>query len=525
MILVQRWLFHALALVLLSFSAFADGKIFARAAAVPVAIPDQRAMLYFSNGVERLVIETSFIGQGTNFAWVVPLPSAPKIEAVSTNFFAYLNMAFQPKLILAASDWWILFLAIGYLATISIWTYRKTGPSRFVSWFGFLLLLLLLVVVALPNFVRSRGVSSVASADSVEVLNRQSVGIYDTTTLTSADGRALLDWLNSYGFHTPATALPVISDYSKQGWVFVAATINRDVPGVDSSRPHPLAFTFRSDNPVYPLRLTGVDNTHCSIELFVFGPQRAQAAGFRADYCGEPSSISEIAVEDFVARKELFIPPAAGEFQIGNPELLHLALPAPVATKLVAALTAKEMQSDAFIRWIPFEQTFPTLYTREAAAGAAFNWIVGVAVFGSIPLQLLSPQLNRTMRRRGFGVVILLATVCGFVCFSVTKTTEVVFTHGGWFVAANRLRMLEAAVQQYALERKHSGVLTDDELLPALNEYIKGGAKNTFLDNPLRCESTPGNITMRASAGAVEVFWHDINNAPRPLATFPITSK
>jgi len=197
-----------------------------------------------------------------------------------------------------------------------------------VSWFGFVLLLLLLVVVALPNFVRSRGASGVASADSVEVLNRQSVGIYDTTTLTSADGRALLDWLNSHGFHTPVTALPVISDYSKQGWVFVAVTINRDAPVIDSSRPHPLAFTFLSDKAVYPLRLTGVENTQCSIELFVFGPQRAQAAGFRAEYCGEPFSISEIAAKDFVARKELFIPPAAGEFQIGNPELLRLALQA-----------------------------------------------------------------------------------------------------------------------------------------------------------------------------------------------------
>ena len=141
MILVQRWLLQVVCLVLASCSAFADGKIFARVAAVPVITPDQRAMLYFSNGVERLVVETSFIGEGTNFAWVVPLPSAPNIEAVSTNFFGYLNMAYQPELILAAPDWWILFLVIGYLATISI---------------------------------------------------------YDTATLTSADGRAILDWLPAY---------------------------------------------------------------------------------------------------------------------------------------------------------------------------------------------------------------------------------------------------------------------------------------------------------------------------------------
>jgi hypothetical protein len=419
--LALRWLLQGLGLVMVSFSAFADGKIFARVAAVPVATPDQRAMLHFSNDVERLVIETSFIGEGTNFAWVVPLPSAPKIEAVATNFFGYLNMSYQPKLILGASDWWILF--------------------------------------------------------------------------------------------------------SKQGWVFVAATINRTAAPKDTSRPHALAFTFHTDKPVYPLRLTGVENTQCSIELFVFGPERAEATGFRAEYCGKPSLIDEIPAGGFDSRDELFAPPTAGEFRIGNPELLRLAMPAPVTTKLVGTLREHDMQSDALIRWIPFEGIFPTLYTREAAAGAAFNWIVGIAVFGLLLLHLLSPQLNRTMRRRGFAVVILLAAVCGFICFSIAKTTEVVFTHGGPFVAINNFKILDAAVEQYALERKKSGVLTDVELLPALNEYIKGGAKNTFVDKPLRCEPTPGNITMRGYTNGVEVLWHDINNAPRPLATFPITSK
>jgi hypothetical protein len=267
--------------------------------------------------------------------------------------------------------------------------------------------------------------------------------------------------------------------------------------------------------------LTGVENPQCSIELFVFGPQRAEVTGFRTEYCGKPTSIDEFPAKDFAIRKELFVPPTAGQFQIGNPELLHLAMPASVTTKLVATLTTKDMQSDASIRWIPFEGVFPTLYTHEAAAHTAFNWIVGIAVFGSLLLHLCSPKLNRTVRRRAFAVVILLAAACGFICFYSAKTTEVVFTRGGWLVAVNNFRMLDAAVQQYALERKKTGDLTDDELLSALNEYIKYGAKNTFADEPLRCEPTPGNITTRISTNGVEVFWHDIQSAPRWLGAFP----
>lgn len=48
----------------------ADGKVFpSRAEAVEVRMPDQRAPLWWSNGVERLVIESRFIGQ----AEVIPL--------------------------------------------------------------------------------------------------------------------------------------------------------------------------------------------------------------------------------------------------------------------------------------------------------------------------------------------------------------------------------------------------------------------------------------------------------------------
>jgi len=53
-----------------------------------VEIPDQRALINFSNGVERLVIETRFTGRGTNFTWVVPLPAKPVIEVATPGLFS-----------------------------------------------------------------------------------------------------------------------------------------------------------------------------------------------------------------------------------------------------------------------------------------------------------------------------------------------------------------------------------------------------------------------------------------------------
>ena len=64
-----------------TFTLDADGIVVPQYGYARVDIPDQRTLIH-SNGVERLVIETSFVGPGTNFAWVVPLPSVPTIEPV-----------------------------------------------------------------------------------------------------------------------------------------------------------------------------------------------------------------------------------------------------------------------------------------------------------------------------------------------------------------------------------------------------------------------------------------------------------
>ena len=78
--------------------ALADGKIFPSTAfPEQIRIPEQEALIHWSNGVERLVIETRFDAKGTNFAWVIPLPARPKIEAVTPGVFPTLRSYFAPE--------------------------------------------------------------------------------------------------------------------------------------------------------------------------------------------------------------------------------------------------------------------------------------------------------------------------------------------------------------------------------------------------------------------------------------------
>ena len=79
--------------------ALADGMVFPEVYYAKVEIPNQQALIHYAGGIEHLVIETSFVGEGTNFAWVVPLPSPPEVKPVAENFFLSLQQAFQPTLI------------------------------------------------------------------------------------------------------------------------------------------------------------------------------------------------------------------------------------------------------------------------------------------------------------------------------------------------------------------------------------------------------------------------------------------
>jgi hypothetical protein len=77
----------ALCFIVATRSALADGMVVPQEFYPKVQIPNQQALIHCADGVERLVIETSFLGEGTNFAWVVPLPAVPEVKPVSEGFF------------------------------------------------------------------------------------------------------------------------------------------------------------------------------------------------------------------------------------------------------------------------------------------------------------------------------------------------------------------------------------------------------------------------------------------------------
>ncbi len=464
---------HLTAVILLICSAasgFADGKVFAQPEVFArVEIANQQALISHHAGVECLVIETTFLGEGTNFGWVIPLPREPKIQPVSESFFPSLQKAFQPRLLhyvhhyylgvlfvcgLAFLAWrsfkdevvWLVDLPLCLLLAVGVGLLGKSvviGAMTLVFTIGTRLCIrsitsftVVVLVGMLLGFwmtvalkweqfglvqtLGSDGEPTTEPIAGVTVLAVQRAGVFDATTIRGTNPRAVLDWLTSNGFSAPKSIEPVVRDYIERGWVFVASKARRAAAAGNLTSLHPLAFKFATPTPVYPLKLTGVDNGDCAIDLYVFGPKRASASHFKAVRC------------DRVANRQPDGPakPWQPLLQIRDPEVLDCIGDATIGTKLSGTLTAEQMKTDAEINWRGFSRRGATVYSHAGAAIVALN--VGV------PLAVLAWLLVGASRG-GLGVdeksiarwrfqVILAAMIIGFAVYWLVPKVEITTT-------------------------------------------------------------------------------------------------
>ena len=393
-------------------SVLADGMVVPQVFYPKVEIPNQQALIHFANGIERLAIETSFLGEGTNFAWVVPLPSAPEVKPVSETFFNGLQQAFLPRLVhqvrpyyagalflcgLAFLGWrslkgevsWVVDLPLclllsagaGLMGRHVIFGLLAVGLTlciRIVSRTPAIFAQLLLIGTAFnaflmfPPFSMGSGlIDTLGSSDSgvelsgtagVTVVSMQRAGVFDATTIRGDHPRAVLEWLEKNGYQTPRSAEPAIRHYLEQGWVFVASKVRCALADSKHIALHPLVFTFAARTPVYPTRLTAIDNGACAIDLYVFGKQRATARHFGTVRC------------DYVASNLRPAPKGSrSALGIADPEVLALIGDSPVGTKLSARLSPAQMASDVDINSARFWRSGATVYSYTGALTIALN--------------------------------------------------------------------------------------------------------------------------------------------------------
>jgi hypothetical protein len=506
-------------LLLLPLGALADGKVIS-AFPANVTMPDQQALIHFTNGTERLVIETRFTGAGTNFAWVVPLPSKPVVEAATSGLFPTLRYLFQPPIIHQVRPYFVGFLmAIGAVAFM----YAAIRAGGLWPVIGFLLglPLLALSVLVLSVIAHPGGPMGGGTEGAVSILDRRVVGVFDTTTLASQDPKSLQNWLRDNGFALSADTAPVIESYVKEGWVFVTAKVRRDLPGLQTSTLHPLSFTFKTKRPVYPTRLTGINNGPLSVELYVFGPGRASARHFKTQRCTQPS---------YQESKEWWDSYRwPGNLKIVHPLLRQWVGGSPVATKLTATLTPANMRQDVWLDWEPFREKSSRVYSRAAAWSYALNRGVGLfaaALFVALIAADVSKRTRPFLPKVAAAVAIAGVALTGTLYLALPKTeVRLVQSPGG--LAWKHLLLLYSALQDESnvtpstVEAIVIG-LTNSPYVKEWNRYHDSNYReNLLLGGTLRQEDSPGNYTLRETTNGLDFIGYDAQGTERVLGSIP----
>lgn len=154
---------------------------------------------------------------------------------------------------------------------------------------------------------------------SVAVLERQTLGPFDVSTLEASNPRALADWLDRNGYELPTGMSESLESYVEDGWQYVAVRLR---PGSGEGLEgdlDPLSIKFRSDRVVYPMRASSTAEGPLGVLIYVLAPHRVEPPGnlqellppatsssqtvTYADWIGPDSVKQSPALEPFVDRK------------------------------------------------------------------------------------------------------------------------------------------------------------------------------------------------------------------------------
>lgn len=235
-----------------------------------IQMPGQKAIIVYDEqtGREDLVLSVQLLGESPEAAWVVPVPSRPEVNTASAEWFVQLSDLTQPEIV---------------------------TETAFLPTCG--------------------GMASVpGETTGVQVVSREKVGPYDVSILASDDPMALLYWLNENGYAFPKRGEPILDDYISEGWYFMATRVR---PGANANLDvdvQPLWLSFRTQRPVYPMRLTSLVTTPIDVLIYVLADHRmeiAPYAGLDIEFAGEltlqPEPSETGALGDLLAGRPYYV--------------------------------------------------------------------------------------------------------------------------------------------------------------------------------------------------------------------------
>ncbi|MGQ0615275.1 MAG: DUF2330 domain-containing protein [Planctomycetaceae bacterium] len=450
----------AAAVLLVAGPAFGEGWIFGKEPGAPVEIQEQRALVVWAEGVEQLVLEAEFRGRGTELVWVVPLPAEAKVSPSTPGLFPTLHLLLLPSVQAQAPR--LYLIPLGLLLVLGLFF----GVRNHKTAAGVGLLILAAWSVFTGAF-RSDDESARSIAFPAGVRpDRERIAAEELLALP-ADAAA--DWLRASGFLVPPSAKPPIDAQKRRGWGFLVARLKRGANSNDVQATPSVALTFASpDRPLCPLAAGGG-----RAEIYLFAPERAEAAGFVMKRCDETR----------------FLP-------LEHAELARLTGGARLAMLLSGFPSPPD--GDPFLRWAPWRLERPAYYTVEAARTQAANVGVTLAVLLLVPAVALLHSMGRSTLKAGL-LCSLLALAAGYAVFNYLPKME-----------ARRVDPLGGSIDHEEAGRKVGARAGFDRAAAsALCAEFWRGQINPFTEQAVREEDSPGNYTFGEKDGVVHYLQHD----------------
>ncbi|MEA2125235.1 MAG: hypothetical protein QOI80_2017 [Solirubrobacteraceae bacterium] len=201
--------------------------------ALEATVTRERALVVDTPGKEQIVLSLDLRSDGAGrSAIVLPVPADPQVTAIGQGDpLQYLDVATAPKAAAGGGD---------------------------------------------------EGVAGAAPGRGVDVIGRDQIGGYDVSRLRADDAGALDDWLDENGYTLPDGAEPILDDYVDEGWRYVAVQLAANSSGTLK----PLAVSFDTDDPVYPMRLTQLATDPVDITLYTLASGRRSVDGLDEAYAG-----------------------------------------------------------------------------------------------------------------------------------------------------------------------------------------------------------------------------------------------
>ena len=178
---------------------------------------EQKAVIFYENGRETLIISITFKGDAKDFGWVIPVPQKPEVTKGSDEIFTSLQEITQYRV-----------------------RYRVAE---------------MIPMVGLGE-----------APELVTVIETKKIDYYEITVLSATDAQALAKWLSEHGYQYPEESAYVLNDYINNQWYFVAVKISPEaegaeevVEGLKEGHATPLKLEFNSEAIIYPLRISAIE--------------------------------------------------------------------------------------------------------------------------------------------------------------------------------------------------------------------------------------------------------------------------